>query len=95
MSYFRLVSMAIAFQLLQNLLQSEIEGIGDEKIGFYGRCMLHTVDPRCLSIYDHIDEMGSQEEKEFTCARAEGYKGRRWDGFQNNHLQGGCYVPEE
>ncbi|TKY58109.1 Histone-lysine N-methyltransferase ATX1 [Spatholobus suberectus] len=78
----------------KNLLQSENEGIDDEKIGFYGICMLHTIDPRCLSIYDPTDEMGSQEEKEFTCARAEGYKGRRWDGFQNNHCQGGL-VPEE
>ncbi|XP_020235631.1 uncharacterized protein LOC109815338 isoform X3 [Cajanus cajan] len=79
----------------ENLLQSETEGIDDDKIGFYGRCMLHTIEPRSLSIYDYIDEMGSQEEKEFTCARAEGYKGRRWDGFHNNHLQGGCLVPEE
>lgn len=79
----------------ENLLQSETEGIDDDKIGFYGRCMLHTIEPISLSIYDNIDEMGSQEEKEFTCARAEGYKGRRWDGFHNNHLQGGCLVPEE
>ncbi|XP_068471510.1 uncharacterized protein [Phaseolus vulgaris] len=80
---------------LKNLLQSETEGIDDEKIGFYGSCMLHTIEPSYLSIYDPIDKIGSQEEKEFTCARAEGYKGRRWDGFQNNHCQGGCVVPEE
>ncbi|CAJ1972049.1 unnamed protein product [Sphenostylis stenocarpa] len=96
---------------LLNLLQSETEGIDDEKIGFYGRCMLHTIEPRYLSIYDPIDEMGSQEEKEFTCARAGvfssfiailglhllswGYKGRRWDGFQNSHCQAGSLVPEE
>ncbi|KAK7383482.1 hypothetical protein VNO78_29161 [Psophocarpus tetragonolobus] len=78
----------------KNLLQSETEGIDDEKIGFYGRCMLHTIEPS-LSINDPIDEMGCQEEKEFTCARVEGYKGRRWDGFQNNQFQGGCLVPEE
>jgi len=52
-------------------LQSETEGIDDEKIGFYGSCMLHTIEPRYLSIYDPIDKIGSQEEKEFTCARAE------------------------
>lgn len=64
--------MTIAFQLLlQNLLQSETEGINDEKIGFYGRCMLHTIEPRCLFIYDPLDEIGSQEQKEFTCARVE------------------------
>ncbi|XP_017430072.1 uncharacterized protein LOC108337982 isoform X4 [Vigna angularis] len=79
----------------KNLLQSETEGIDDEKIGFYGRCMLHAIEPRYLSMYDPIDEMGNQEEKEFTCARVEGYKGRRWDGFQDNHCQGGCLVPEE
>ncbi|XP_006596087.1 uncharacterized protein [Glycine max] len=79
----------------KNLLQSETEGIDDEKIGFYGRCTLHIIEPRCLPIYDPLDEIGSQEEKEFTCARAEGYKGRRWDGFQNNQCQGGCLVPEE
>lgn len=59
------------FSTLQNLLQSETEGIDDEKIGFYGRCMHHTIEPRYLSIFDPIDEIGSQEEKEFTCARAE------------------------
>lgn len=64
--------MIIAFQrLLQNLLQSETEGIEDEKIGFYGSCMLHTIEPRCLSIYDPIDGMCSQKEKEFTCAGVE------------------------
>ncbi|XP_014504418.1 uncharacterized protein LOC106764634 isoform X4 [Vigna radiata var. radiata] len=79
----------------KNLLQSETEGIDDEKIGFYGRCILHAIEPRYLSMYDPIDEMGNQEEKEFTCARVEGYKGRRCDGFQDNHCQGGCLVPEE
>ena len=59
------------FSTLQNLLQSETEGIDDEKIGFYGRCMLHAIEPRYLSMYDPIHEMGSQEEKEFTCARVE------------------------
>ncbi|KAK7320672.1 hypothetical protein VNO77_30365 [Canavalia gladiata] len=83
----------------KNLLQCETEGIDGEKIGFYGRCVLH-VDPRCPPTYNPIDEMGSQEEKDLTCARAEGYKGRRWDGFQNNHYSalkanGGCLVPEE
>ncbi|KAJ1407785.1 SET domain [Sesbania bispinosa] len=93
--------MTIAFQfLLQNLLQSETEGVNDEKIGFYGRCALHANGPTCQSSYDSIDEMGSQEEKKFTCARTEGYKGRRWDGFQNNHYRAlkakrGCLVPEE
>lgn len=81
--------MTIAFQLLlQNLLQSETEGINDEKIGFYGRCTLHIIEPRCLPIYDPLDEIGSQEEKEFTCARAEVFSAFVvfffWDLFRVN-----------
>lgn len=52
--------------LLQNLLQSETEGVNDENVGFYGTCVLHAINPRCP-----IDVMGSLEEKEFTCARTE------------------------
>lgn len=59
------------FELLQNLLQGETEGVNDENIGFYGRCLLHPIGPKCQSIYDPIDEMGSRKEKEFTCARTE------------------------
>ncbi|XP_061376429.1 uncharacterized protein LOC133318449 isoform X2 [Gastrolobium bilobum] len=85
----------------KNLLQSETEGVDDEKVGFYGRCVLHAIDPQCQSTCDPNDEKGnSPEEKEFTCARTQGYKGRRWDGFQNNRYsalkdKGGCLVPEE
>ena len=56
---------------LQNLLQCETEGADDEKVGFYGRCMLHATDPRYQPKYDPVDEIGSLEEKEFTCARTE------------------------
>ncbi|XP_057422911.1 uncharacterized protein LOC130716892 isoform X3 [Lotus japonicus] len=50
--------------------------------------------------YDPIDEMDSRQEREFSCARTDGYKGRRLDGLQNNHYsalkaKGACLVPEE
>ncbi|XP_013465810.2 uncharacterized protein [Medicago truncatula] len=83
-----------------NLLLNETEGINDEKVEFYGRCGLHGIGPECQSAYDPTDVMGSRAEKEFTCARAEGYKGRRWDGIYNNHCsalkrRGGCLIPDE
>lgn len=83
------------FSTLQNLLQSETEGIDDEKIGFYGRCILHAIEPRYLSMYDPIDEMGNQEEKEFTCARVEVFSSfiaflglYLLSGDVGNHFQG-------
>ncbi|MED6110151.1 hypothetical protein PIB30_040306 [Stylosanthes scabra] len=86
----------------KNLLQCETEGDDDEKVGFYGRCMLHAVDPRCHPNYDPVDDIDSLEEREFTCARTEGYKGRKRDGYHRhcyNGLKGkgasGCLVPEE
>ncbi|XP_073223764.1 uncharacterized protein [Cicer arietinum] len=78
----------------KNLLQNETEGVNDEKVGFYGRCVLHGIGPNCQSTYDPTDEMDNREEKEFTCARAEGYKGHGWDGIQNNH-RGGFLVPDK
>jgi len=60
-----------AFELLQNLLLNETEGINDEKVEFYGRCGLHGTGPEYQSAYDPTNVMGSQEEKEFTCARTE------------------------
>ncbi|KAL6012053.1 hypothetical protein ACLOJK_002528 [Asimina triloba] len=64
--------------LFQGLLQSEVEGDDDENVGFYGRCTLHATN------YDgHTDhhllvaEMETHGEKESTCARTEGYKGRK------------------
>ncbi|GAU15067.1 hypothetical protein TSUD_08050 [Trifolium subterraneum] len=84
----------------KNPLQIEPEGINGEKVSFYRRSVLHGIGPECQSTYDPTYEMDSREEKEFTCARTEGYKGRKWDGIQNNHsgalkLQGGCCVPDE
>ncbi|XP_045822561.1 uncharacterized protein LOC123915468 isoform X4 [Trifolium pratense] len=84
----------------KNPLQIETEGINEEKVSFYRRSVLHGIGPEFQSTYDPTDEMDSREEKEFTCARTEGYKGRKWDGIQNNHtsalkLKGECRVPDE
>ncbi|KAI4316365.1 hypothetical protein L6164_024351 [Bauhinia variegata] len=85
----------------KGLLQSETEGANGEKVGFYGRCVLHAIDHRFLSKHDPVGtETDFLEEKEFTCARTEGYKGRRRDGFQNNLYnslkeKGRCLVPQD
>lgn len=84
----------------KNLLQNELEGVNDEKVGFYGRCVLHGIGPECQSAYDPTDAMDSRKEKEFTCARTEGYQGRRWDCINNNHCSalkpwGGYRAPDE
>ncbi|XP_078443522.1 uncharacterized protein LOC144712962 isoform X2 [Wolffia australiana] len=54
----------------KGLLQSETEGIDDENVGFYGRCLLHATH----HIYQ--PEMESPCVMEFSCARIEGFKGR-------------------
>lgn len=59
------------FDSLQGLLQSEVEGVDNENVGFYGRCMLHAAHP-CELDSDPIDlETDSSGEKELTCARTE------------------------
>lgn len=56
---------------LQGLLQSEIEGVDNESVGFYGRCMLHA-HPMCETDCDPADiETGRSGIEEFTCARTE------------------------
>lgn len=57
---------------LQGLLQSEVEGVDNDKVGFYGRCMLHATRHRCVSDSRPVDtKMDSPEQKDFTCARTE------------------------
>lgn len=56
---------------LQGLLQSEVEGVDNENVGFYGRCMLHAAHP-CELDSDPVNiETESTGEKELTCARTE------------------------
>lgn len=58
-------------KIMQGLLQSEVEGIDNENVGFYGRCVLHAVCPiseSCDVINREIDGHG---ENGLTCARTE------------------------
>ncbi|XP_052190109.1 uncharacterized protein LOC127799890 isoform X2 [Diospyros lotus] len=84
----------------KGLLQSEVEGIDNESVGFYGRCKLHVTYPQC----DSGDPVGAESshpgEKEYSCARTEGYKGRKREGYHQNppsqsSSRGGCVVPQE
>ncbi|XP_042482174.1 uncharacterized protein LOC122062599 isoform X2 [Macadamia integrifolia] len=85
----------------KGLLQSEVEGVDNEKVGFYGRCEIHATHYKCVREDHHVDtRTESPEQKDTTCARTEGYKGRRRDGFIHNHHgqssdNGGCLVPQE
>ncbi|CAK7353818.1 unnamed protein product [Dovyalis caffra] len=83
------------------LLQSEVEGVDNENVGFYGRCALHAMHATGEYSCDAANnEAGCIGEKEEICARTEGYKGRKRDGFWHGiHGQskgnGGCLVPQE
>ncbi|KAE8056326.1 hypothetical protein FH972_013108 [Carpinus fangiana] len=85
----------------KGLLQSEIEGVANENVGFYGRCALHATYATSESYCDPINsEIGCQGEKELACARTEGYKGRKQDDYQcdlygESKGKGGCLVPQE
>lgn len=82
------------------LLQGEVEGVDNENVGFYGRCTFHSICPKCGSGGDLSDaEKYCPGERESTCARTEGFKGRKQDGFWHNiHDQSKssrCFVPQE
>ncbi|XP_077238014.1 uncharacterized protein LOC143879490 isoform X2 [Tasmannia lanceolata] len=88
----------------KGLLQSEIEGVDNEKVGFYGRCLLHATHSSCHTDSEPLNgnsKVESPREKEFTCARTEGFKGRKkGEGFRHNfHVHSndnsGCLVPQE
>ncbi|KAK9130532.1 hypothetical protein Sjap_011019 [Stephania japonica] len=83
----------------KGLLQSEVEGADDEKVGFYGRCMLHATHIACDLDNDPVDYEYDGEKEEFKCARMESYKGRKKDGCRNIHhgqsKNRGCFVPQE
>lgn len=61
---------------LQGLLQSEAEGVDNENIGFYGKCVLHATYPMCES--GHVPETGCIEKQELTCARTEVFDLTLW-----------------
>ncbi|XP_042989287.1 uncharacterized protein LOC122316660 isoform X3 [Carya illinoinensis] len=85
----------------KGLLQSEVEGADNENVGFYGRCVLHAACPITESSCDVINgEIGGHGENELTCARTEGYKGRKHDDplcdlYGKSKGKGGCLVPQE
>ncbi|XP_044398740.1 uncharacterized protein [Triticum aestivum] len=63
----------------RGLLQSDPEGEHNEYIGFYGRCLNHAtnrVNPeKCL------------RSNEWTCARTEGFKGRKGEGCSGSNYK--------
>ncbi|KAG8656831.1 hypothetical protein MANES_03G012400v8 [Manihot esculenta] len=82
----------------KGLLQSEAEGIDNENVGFYGTCVLHATGPANDDAANI--EAGYTGEKEGSCARTEGYMGRKRDGFwhsvnNQSNRRGGCLVPQE
>ncbi|KAF9603965.1 hypothetical protein IFM89_039319 [Coptis chinensis] len=86
---------------VQGLLQSEVEGVDNDKVGFYGRCVLHATHHTSDSVDHPMDiNFDTPGREEFTCARTEGYKGRKKDGFSHNLQErsngnGECLVPQE
>ncbi|XP_050366128.1 uncharacterized protein LOC126784688 isoform X2 [Argentina anserina] len=84
----------------KGLLQTEVEGVDNENVGFYGRCRLHATHSIYKSDYPVDTEAGCLEEKKLACARTEGYKGRKRDGFRQKNCDQSmgsdeCLVPEE
>lgn len=71
----------------KGLLQSEIEGDDGDRVGFYGRCMHHG---KYENIYSEIAQSGNTlpanlrlGTEKGTCARTEGYKGRKsWEEYR-------------
>ncbi|TKW34586.1 hypothetical protein SEVIR_2G315100v4 [Setaria viridis] len=59
----------------RGLLQSEPEGECNENVGFYGRCMDHAND-----FSSRINPKECLRSSSWTCARTEGFKGRKGEG---------------
>ncbi|KAL8263434.1 hypothetical protein R6Q59_024783 [Mikania micrantha] len=80
----------------KGLLQSEVEGTDNDKVGFYGRCDLHaTEDHHCK------DKTNSQSIQivafhgKESCARTEGYKGRKREGFRHDSQQSAGFIVQQ
>ncbi|XP_066397696.1 uncharacterized protein [Miscanthus floridulus] len=64
----------------RGLLQSVPEGEHNENVGFYGRCMDHAID-----FSSHVNPKKEYlRSNNFTCARTEGFKGRKGEGFSDS-----------
>ncbi|XP_042464298.1 uncharacterized protein LOC122047223 isoform X1 [Zingiber officinale] len=84
----------------KGLLQSEIEGDDDEKVGFYGRCLHHAM-PNNYRLDNHVvDPQQSLIKEECSCARTEVVRGRKRERTHQPNLQGPgkdgvCIVSQE
>ncbi|ONM23440.1 Histone-lysine N-methyltransferase ATX4 [Zea mays] len=64
----------------RGLLQSEPEGEHNENIGFYGRCVSHAI-----VFSSHVNPKKEYfRNNNWTCARTEGFKGRKGEGFSDS-----------
>ncbi|KAM0862465.1 hypothetical protein ACQ4PT_045233 [Festuca glaucescens] len=80
------------------LLQSDPEGEHNEQLGFYGQCVNHAT-------VDHSNRVSPEKKclrsNGWTCARTEGFKGRKGEGcYGSNYKQprvksNECSVPQE
>lgn len=78
-------------------LRDEAEAVDNKNVSFYQRCMPHATSP---VIIPDSDSESLQPGDKLVCARTEGYKGRKREGFLHNHSRdtnrnGGCLVPQE
>ncbi|KAM0862463.1 hypothetical protein ACQ4PT_045233 [Festuca glaucescens] len=82
----------------RGLLQSDPEGEHNEQLGFYGQCVNHAT-------VDHSNRVSPEKKclrsNGWTCARTEGFKGRKGEGcYGSNYKQprvksNECSVPQE
>ncbi|XP_076957664.1 uncharacterized protein LOC143633199 [Bidens hawaiensis] len=85
----------------KGLLQSEVEGADNDMVGFYGRCELHATEDHCWNRKTNSQSIQIVCLPEIeTCARTEGYKGRKREGFRHDSQQSasggdGCMVQQE
>ncbi|XP_019704141.1 uncharacterized protein [Elaeis guineensis] len=86
----------------KGLLQSEVEGDDNDKVGFYGRCLDHaTFNSFNLDGHPVDPEEEIPRNRDWTCARTEGFKGRKREEGLDPTLQkpykdgGGCIVSQE
>ncbi|CAM0953007.1 unnamed protein product [Alopecurus aequalis] len=82
----------------RGLLQTESEGERNKNIGFYGRCLNHAT----LDCSNRVKpEKECSRGNDWTCARTEGFKGRKVEGCHGSNYKepqvnsSKCSVPQE
>ncbi|XP_057800003.1 uncharacterized protein LOC131015587 isoform X2 [Salvia miltiorrhiza] len=78
-------------------LRDEAEAVDNKNVSFYQRCLPHVTSH---AIIPDSDSESLQPGEKVSCARTEGYKGRKREGFLHNHSRdtnrsGGCLVPQD